>query len=159
MATYKSCKEDRLHSLSLATDRDTFITADEGWIDLWNIERTNNVVYNLVDYDRKKSTPEDMRINSAVFSQNSDNLFLYTTSSGQINLCDLRERSDFHEYSSLTFVNPKSNHTSHMQSVSEAKFVPGSQNIVSRDLMTVKLWDLRSASSAHDTKHKPLYTA
>ena len=53
MATYKSCKEERLHTLTLGTDMESFITADESRVDLWNIEKTKDAVYNLVDYERR----------------------------------------------------------------------------------------------------------
>ena len=101
MATYKSCKEERLHSLSLAPDHETFITADESRVDLWNIEKTVDSVYNLIDYERRNPISEDERILYAEFSKNSGYTFLYTTSTGHINICDLRERSDFHSYASL----------------------------------------------------------
>ena len=101
MATYKSCKEERLHSLSLAPDHETFITADESRVDLWNIEKTVDSVYNLIDYERRNPTLEDERIMYAEFNKNSGYTFLYTTSTGHINNCDLRERSDFHSYASL----------------------------------------------------------
>ena len=163
LATYKSCKEDKLHSISMAHDRENFITADEARVDLWNIEKTNDTVYSLVDYERRHSTFEDERITSAKFNQNSGCSFLYTTSTGKINICDLRERSDFHSRPSLQLeVGFKNNGLrSHVfnkwvDCVSEAKFVPGTTQVVSRDYMSVKLWDLRSASSYNS---KPLYSA
>ena len=92
LATYRSCKEDRLHTVSLAPDNEHFITADEARVDLWNVERTADTVYSLVDYEKRGRdfTAEDERILSAKFNRNLGCSFLYTTSQGRINICDLR---------------------------------------------------------------------
>ena len=164
LATYKSCKEDRLHSISMSFDTENFITADESRVDLWNIEKTKDTVYSLVDYERRHSAFEDERILNAKFNQNSGCIFLYTTSTGKINLCDLRERSDFHNRQSLQLDVSKSSNVSGIKSsafnkwidcVSSAQFVPFSDKIASRDYLTVKLWDLRTAGM----NCKPLYSA
>ena len=68
LATYKSCKEDRLHSISMSFDTENFITADESRVDLWNIEKTKDTVYSLVDYERRHSAFEDERILNAKFN-------------------------------------------------------------------------------------------
>ena len=52
LKTYKSSKEDRLHSISASPDQDTFITSDENRVDMWNIERPEDSVYNLVDAEK-----------------------------------------------------------------------------------------------------------
>ena len=147
----------------MAYDGENFLTADESRVDLWNIEKTNDTVYNLVDYERRHSAFEDERITSAAFNKNQGCVFLYTTSTGKINICDLRERSDFHTRSSLTLeISFKNNglrsqiFNKWVDCVSEAKFVPGTHQIVSRDYMSVKLWDLRNTSSYNS---KPLYSA
>lgn len=82
LATYRSCKEDRLHTVSLAPDSENFITADEARVDLWNVEKTADSVYSLIDYEKrgKDFTEDDERILSAKFNQNLGCNFLYTTS-------------------------------------------------------------------------------
>ena len=98
-------------------------------------------------------------------------MFLYTTSNGKINLCDLREKSDFHGRASLTLeTSGKSSKISAnvfskwINSVSEAKFVQNPNVLYSRDYLSVKLWDLRTAQSSFDSRmgnshKKPLYSA
>lgn len=52
-ATFKTGKEQHLHSLSMAPDMENFIAADENRINLWNLERPgDSSVYNLLDYNR-----------------------------------------------------------------------------------------------------------
>ena len=59
---------------------------------MWHIDGTG-IVQNLVDREDDKQTDH---ITSATFNESSGCTFLYTTSSGLINVCDLRERSNFH---------------------------------------------------------------
>ena len=101
LATYKSCKEERLHSLTMGPDMESFITADESRVDLWSIEKTRDEVYNLVDYERRNPEHHDERVMCAEFNKSSGFTFLYTTSTGKINICDLREKSDFHSRPSV----------------------------------------------------------
>ena len=107
MQTYKSSKEEKLHSISISADQETFITADENRVDMWHVERGSNAVFNLVDRENDK---QDDHITSASFNKSSGCSFLYTTSSGIINVCDLRERSNFHKDGpSLSFDSSGSN--------------------------------------------------
>jgi serine/threonine-protein phosphatase 2A regulatory subunit B len=95
VATFKTGKEQHLHSVSLAADGENFLTADESRINLWNIEhRAQHPVYNLVDYNRHKVTEEDEMIVSSRFDS-SRPMFVYTTTNGSIRLCDFRESSSF----------------------------------------------------------------
>ena len=41
VSTYKSGMEINLHSVSLSTDQENFIAADQKSINLWNLERRN----------------------------------------------------------------------------------------------------------------------
>jgi WD40 repeat protein len=97
-------------------------------------------------------------------------VFLYATTSGKINVCDVREHSDFHKRPSLLLdCAPKLNggkasvFNKWTSSVSDARFVADSQ-VVTRDYLSVKLWDLRQASSSAPqsvggTGSKPVYSA
>ena len=155
MQTYKSSKEEKLHSISISADQENFITSDENRVDMWHIERGAGAVFNLVDQENDKQSDH---ITSTSFNKDSGCIFLYTKSSGNINICDLRERSDFHrDGPSLTLesssYNPlKSSYSKWIDCVSDAQFVPNSQSIISRDYAKVKLWDLRTFS-------KPVYSA
>ena len=104
MGTFKSSKEDRLHSISVSADSETFITSDEKRIDMWNMEAIEGPVFNLVDIDERS---EEERITSATYNKNSGSIFLYTTTTGNINICDLRERSNFHKAGPSVFFDNK----------------------------------------------------
>lgn len=147
MTTFKTGKEHHLHSLSLGADGENFLSADANRVNLWNLERQGADVYNLVDYNRQKFGDHDEIVTSARFSQESP-MFLYSTNTGKVNICDLRESSDFHERPSVQFT-PKARRVPtifdrFLNVVSQAQFVPNNPNVVvSRDYLSVKLWDLR----------------
>ena len=101
--SFKTGMEQHLHSLSLAPDQENFINADHSQINLWNLDHAKSLpVYNLMDYNRQKTSDEDELIMSAKFSDRSD-MFIYTTSKGHIRICDLRESSNFHQRASVEF--------------------------------------------------------
>ena len=83
-----------MHTISISAEQENFITSDENRVDMWHIDRGSSAVFNLVDRENDK---QDDHITSASFNKNSGCTFLYTTSSGCINVCDLRERSNFHQ--------------------------------------------------------------
>ena len=92
-------------------------------------------------------------------------MFLYTTSTGKINICDLREKSDFHNRPSLVMETNLRNSklttnifNKWINSVSEAKFVSNPYLLFSRDYLSVKLWDLRQVSNAAENNQSPSYT-
>ena len=81
--------------------------------------------------------------------------FCYTTSSGYVRICDLRESSNFSGRPSAEFCVKRQKSygleifNSQICQASDAKFIPNSENFVlSRDYLSVKLWDLRTASSS-----------
>ena len=102
LEVFKTDKEQHLHSVSASRDFETFLTADESRINMFHLERKQSSIYSLIDYERKSTTFDDERITSMTNNHYNGNMFLYTTSSGKINICDLRERSDFHARATLT---------------------------------------------------------
>ena len=90
---------------------------------------------------------------------------MYTTSTGKINVCDFRENSDFHNKPSIVFDSgiktsggKASVFNKWTNSVSDARFIEGNYQVVSRDFLNVKLWDLRATSTAGGCS-KPIYSA
>lgn len=51
--TFKSGLESNLHSLSLSSDGQHFLSSDEKCINLWSLSRADNkTVFNLVDFSK-----------------------------------------------------------------------------------------------------------
>ena len=167
IASFKTGKEQHLHSISMCPDRENFITSDENRVNLWNIERANAEVYSLIDYNRQKISGNDEYLTCARF--NTEGLmFLYATNKGQLRLCDLRESSNFHRRPSMEFLAQRKGVVDYFDKwlnvISSASFVPGSQTVLSRDFLSAKLWDMRKGGNTSmivDTGNapKPIYSA
>jgi hypothetical protein len=83
------------------------------------------------------------------FNKDTHDVFMYATDSGFIHICDLRESSDFTNNSSLVLDvgcnNKNKSYSEFKNAVSAVQFVGNDLNkIVSRDLLTVKVWDIRN---------------
>ena len=75
----------------------------------------------------------------------ADNLFLFGTNKGSLKLCDMRQ-SAVCDGSALNFKNEiggqKNFLTEMISGYSSAIFSPNSKYIISRDCLTVKVWDV-----------------
>ena len=148
LKTFKTGKEFHLHSLSQSADTENFLAADEFGINLYNLESASSI-FNMVDFERIKDRSLQESITCARFNQNQGTVFLYGTTQGKVNVCDFRENSDFHKTASTVLDAAQKNAATKAgvfnkwtNAISDARFVGDSQ-VVSRDYMTVKLWDLR----------------
>lgn len=81
-------------------------------------------------------------------------------------MCDMREKSEFSSRPSIGIdicgKNPKlsSNiYSKWVNAISAAKFSSNPNHLFSRDYLTVKMWDIRAASSSTTVLHKPVYSA
>ena len=134
-------------------DNENFLTSDESHVMMWNLERPGkSEVYNLIDYNRHKYQSGEERILSMSCSS-TNNTFIYTTSTGCIRICDLRESSNFTNRPTIELKMKKRKSAvdiieSGLAQVTDAKFVPFSEhNVLSRDYLATKLWDVRTAQS------------
>lgn len=129
------------------------MSADDRSVNIWDLNNYNSTAYNLVNLNSQgKKQQMPYLISSAVFNRFSQSsLFMYTTSNGLINICDIREKSDFSRKASITLsTQTESNPSvfSHwLNYVSQASFLRDSNLVVSRDFMTVRQWDLRTGKA------------
>jgi serine/threonine-protein phosphatase 2A regulatory subunit B len=101
-----------------------------------------------VDFKGDQKNIEDIKetITCSKFHPTSDSMFVYGTNKGSLRLGDLRSRANCD--SAVDFkieapTNSKNNFFTEMiSSYSSATFTPNSRYIVSRDYLTVKIWDL-----------------
>ena len=148
---YRNGHEYHINSLCMSSDGENFLSADDLRINLWNVEN-NMVVYNLLDIKPKSMDELDEVITHCEFHPLMPTVFLYTTTKGFLHVCDFREASSFQQRSSIKFdvsVGAKKNAFSEMiNSVSSGKFLKYYPNhVVTRDYLSVKLWDLRTSKS------------
>jgi len=135
-----------INSVSFNTDGETFLSADDLRINLWHVNHPKES-HNIVDI--KPSNMEDLSevITSASFHPESCNTFMYSSSKGTIKLGDLRQSSACNSYAKVFEVeedpSSKTFFSEIIASVSDAQFSPDGKYILSRDYMTLKLWDIK----------------
>ncbi|PKA55919.1 Serine/threonine protein phosphatase 2A 55 kDa regulatory subunit B beta isoform [Apostasia shenzhenica] len=138
-----------INSISNNSDGETFVSADDLRINLWNLEISNQS-FNIVDV--KPANMEDLTevITSAEFHPLQCNTLAYSSSKGSIRLIDLRQSAlcDYHSKLFEEHETPgsRSFFTEIIASISDIKFSKDGRHILSRDYMTLKLWDLNMDS-------------
>nr|XP_043606705.1 serine/threonine protein phosphatase 2A 55 kDa regulatory subunit B beta isoform-like [Erigeron canadensis] len=147
---YAHAHDYNINSISNNSDGQTFISADDLRINLWNLE-VSNQCFNIID--TKPSNMDDLTevITSAEFHLLHCNLLAYSSSRGFIRLVDLRQ-SALCDRSSMMLqdAEPRGQKTFFSEivaSTSSIKFSADGRHILSRDYMNLKLWDMRMATS------------
>ncbi|KAM4121488.1 hypothetical protein ACB094_01G009400 [Castanea mollissima] len=142
---YAHAHDYHINSISNNSDGETFISADDLRINLWNLEISNQS-FNIVDV--KPANMEDLTevITSAEFHPTHCNTLAYSSSRGSIRLIDMRQSALCDSHSKL-FEEPevpgtRSFFTEIIASISDIKFAKDGRHILSRDYMTLKLWDI-----------------
>lgn len=143
-----------INSVSINSDMETYISADDLRINLWNLEISDQS-FNVVDI--KPANMEELTevITTASFHPHDCNTMMYSTSRGTIKLADTRESAlcDGHAKMFEVTEDPveKSFFSEIISSISDAVFTPCGRYIVARDYLTVKIWDTHMES-------RPLHT-
>ncbi|OAY53131.1 serine/threonine protein phosphatase 2A 55 kDa regulatory subunit B beta isoform isoform X1 [Manihot esculenta] len=146
---YAHAHDYHINSISNNSDGETFISADDLRINLWNLEISNQS-FNIVDV--KPANMEDLTevITSAEFHPNHCNMLAYSSSRGSIRLIDLRQSAlcDSHAklFEEQEAPGSRSFFTEIIASISDIKFSKDGRHILSRDYMTLKLWDINMDS-------------
>ncbi|AQZ15609.1 CDC55 (YGL190C) [Zygosaccharomyces parabailii] len=151
---YSNAHTYHINSISPNSDQETFLSADDLRINLWNLDIPDQS-FNIVDI--KPANMEELTevITSAEFHPVHCNLFMYSSSKGTVKLCDMRQNA-LCDYKTKTFeeyLDPINHNffTEITSSICDVKFSPNGRYIASRDYLTVKIWDVNMDS-------KPLKT-
>ncbi|GAU27400.1 hypothetical protein TSUD_356350 [Trifolium subterraneum] len=151
---YAHAHDYHINSISNNSDGETFISADDLRINLWNLEISNQS-FNIVDV--KPTNMEDLTevITSAEFHPTHCNTLAYSSSKGSIRLIDLRQSAlcDSHAklFEEQEAPGSRSFFTEIIASISDIKFAKEGRYILSRDYMTLKLWDINMDSGPVST--------
>ncbi|KAJ8643289.1 hypothetical protein MRB53_005037 [Persea americana] len=146
---YAHAHDYHINSISNNSDGETFISADDLRINLWNLEISNQS-FNIVDV--KPANMEELTevITSAEFHPTHCNMLAYSSSKGSIRLIDLRQSALCDTHSKLfeeqESPGSRSFFTEIIASLSDIKFAKDGRHILSRDYMTLKLWDINMDS-------------
>ncbi|XP_019196878.1 PREDICTED: serine/threonine protein phosphatase 2A 55 kDa regulatory subunit B beta isoform-like [Ipomoea nil] len=151
---YAHAHDYHINSISSNSDGETFISADDLRINLWNLEISNQS-FNIVDV--KPANMEELTevITSAEFHPIHCNMLAYSSSKGSIRLIDLRQSALCDSHSKLfeehEAPGSRSFFTEIIASLSDIKFAKDGRYILSRDYMTLKLWDINMDSGPVST--------
>ncbi|CAI2314537.1 unnamed protein product [Caenorhabditis sp. 36 PRJEB53466] len=151
---YGNAHTYHVNSITVNSDQETFLSADDLRVNLWNLEITNES-FNIVDI--KPTNMEELTevITAAEFHPTQCNWFVYSSSKGSIRLCDMRDRALCDAYAKI-FEEPedpqsRSFFSEIIASVSDVKFSHNGRYLLTRDYLTVKVWDLNMESQPVET--------
>lgn len=138
-----------INSISLNSDCETFISADDLRINLWNLA-ISDTSFNIVDI--KPTNMEELTevITAASCHPEQCNVFLWSNSRGSIKLADTRDRAlcDTHAkvFEEEDDPSRRSFFSEIISSIADVKFSRDGRHILSRDYMCLKLWDVNMES-------------
>jgi len=158
--TYTFAHTYSINSLTLSSDKEHFVSADDLRINLWNIETSSHT---FCIADLKPENMEDLScvIKHVEFHPVHCNIFSYGTSRGELLLADLRASSTVKKPSKMFhFACKRRDFFSDLtEQVLHSSFSKADINkVVVRDFKTVKVWDLRSEKEPLRTVPLPGFT-
>lgn len=134
-----------INSISVNSDQETFLSADDLRINLWHLEVTDQS-FNIVDIKPPNMEELTEVITAAEFHPAECNVFVYSSSKGTIRLCDMRSAAlcDQHSKQFEEPENPtnRSFFSEIISSISDVKLSNSGRYMISRDYLSIKVWDL-----------------
>ncbi|MEE6462549.1 hypothetical protein FKM82_001632, partial [Ascaphus truei] len=143
-----------VNSISVNSDCETYMSADDLRVNLWHLAITDRS-FNIVDI--KPANMEDLTevITAAEFHPHHCNLFVYSSSKGSLRLCDMRASALCDKHCKL-YEEPedpsnRSFFSEIISSVSDVKFSHSGRYMLTRDYLTVRVWDLNMETRPIET--------
>lgn len=151
---YANAHAYHINSISINSDGETYMSADDLRINLWNLNISDQS-FNILDIKPVNMEELTEVITAAEFHPTSCNLFCYSSSKGTVKLADMRDSAlcDGHAkmYEEEEDPSNKSFFSEIISSVSDVKFSRDGRYILARDYLTLRIWDINMDS-------KPLKT-
>jgi len=142
-----------INSISINSDAETYLSADDLRINLWHMVTDQS--FNIVDI--KPANMEELTevITASEFHPRECNHFVYSSSKGTIRLCDMRSAALCDNHAKL-FEEPedptnRSFFSEIISSISDVKFSNSGRYMISRDYLSVKVWDLHMETKPIET--------
>ncbi|CAN4100523.1 unnamed protein product [Withania somnifera] len=147
---YANAHDFNINSISNNSDGETFLSGDDLRINVWNLE-VRDQCFNIIDMKPKDMEDLTEVITAAEFHPFHCNLLAYSSSRGFIRLVDMRKSAicdhnvkilqDARSQGSKTFFSEI------IASISDMKYAMDGRHILTRDYMTLKLWDTHMETS------------
>ncbi|TPX34393.1 hypothetical protein SmJEL517_g02950 [Synchytrium microbalum] len=151
---YQNAHAYHINSISVNSDQETYLSADDLRVNLWNLN-VSDQSFNIVDIKPVNMEELTEVITAAEFHPIHCNLFMYSSSKGTIKLADMRQSALCDRHAKLfeeeEDPSTKSFFSEIISSISDLKFSRNGRYILSRDYLTVKIWDL-------NMENKPVQT-
>ncbi|KAH7105799.1 protein phosphatase 2A regulatory subunit PR55 [Auriculariales sp. MPI-PUGE-AT-0066] len=142
---YSNAHAYHINSISINSDGETYISADDLRVNLWNLNISDQS-FNIVDIKPVNMEELTEVITAAEFHPSHCNLFMYSSSKGTIKLADMRDSAlcDRHAKQFEEEEDPtnRSFFSEIISSISDVKFSQDGRYILSRDYLTLKIWDV-----------------
>ncbi|KAN0063702.1 protein phosphatase 2A regulatory subunit cdc55 [Thecaphora frezii] len=142
---YSNAHAYHINSISVNSDGETYISADDLRINLWNLNISDQS-FNIVDIKPVNMEELTEVITAAEFHPIHCNQFVYSSSKGTIKLADMRDSAlcDAHakQFEEEDDPSNKSFFSEIISSISDVKFSRDGRYILSRDYLTLKIWDV-----------------
>ncbi|CAG8506137.1 7616_t:CDS:2 [Diversispora eburnea] len=142
---YANAHAYHINSISINSDGETYISADDLRINLWNLNISDQS-FNIVDIKPVNMEELTEVITAAEFHPSHCNLFMYSSSKGTIKLSDMRTAALCDQHSKMFEEQEdpanKSFFSEIISSISDVKFSRDGRYILSRDYLTLKIWDI-----------------
>ncbi|XP_053201931.1 serine/threonine-protein phosphatase 2A 55 kDa regulatory subunit B beta isoform-like [Panonychus citri] len=146
---YANAHTYHINSISMNSDQETYLSADDLRINLWHLDITDES-FNIVDIKPVNMEELTEVITAAEFHPHHCNLFVYSSSKGIIRLCDMRAAALCDRHAKI-FEEPedptnRSFFSEIISSISGIRFCSNGRYLISRDYLSVKVWDLNMDS-------------
>ncbi|KAF8507975.1 protein phosphatase 2A regulatory subunit PR55 [Hysterangium stoloniferum] len=153
---YSNAHAYHINSISINSDGETYISADDLRVNLWNLNISDQS-FNIVDIKPVNMEELTEVITAAEFHPMHCNLFMYSSSKGTIKLADMRDSAlcDQHAKQFEEEEDPtnRSFFSEIISSISDVKFSYDGRYILSRDYLSLKIWDVNMESRPLKTIH------
>uniref|UniRef100_A0AAY4DM12 Serine/threonine-protein phosphatase 2A 55 kDa regulatory subunit B n=1 Tax=Denticeps clupeoides TaxID=299321 RepID=A0AAY4DM12_9TELE len=152
--TFANAHTYHIHSISVNSDHETYLSADDLRINLWHVEITDRS-FTIVDI--KPANMEELTevITAAEFHPQQCHTLAYSSSKGSIRLCDMRAAALCDNHAKF-FGEPedpgsRSFFSEIISSISDLKFSRSGRYMLTRDFLSVKVWDLHMEARPVET--------
>ncbi|CAO3634562.1 unnamed protein product [Mucor fragilis] len=151
---YANAHAYHINSISVNSDSETYLSADDLRINLWNLDISEQS-FNIVDI--KPANMEELTevITAAEFHPQQCNLLMYSSSKGTVKLADMRESAlcdqNAKVFEAFEDPNNRSFFSEIISSISDVQFSPDGRYILARDYLTLKIWDINMESKPVQT--------
>jgi len=146
---YSNAHAYHINSISINSDGETYVSADDLRVNLWNLNISDQS-FNIVDIKPVNMEELTEVITAAEFHPSHCNVFMYSSSKGTIKLADMRESAlcDSHVKLFEEGEDPsnRSFFSEIISSISDVKFSHDGRYILSRDYLSLKIWDVNMES-------------